>query len=512
MDGSRPSIQGRAARYEPLFKLASGGMATVYVGRLVGAMGFQRLVAIKRPHRHLLEDPRLVQMLLYEATLASKLQHPNVVSVQDVVQIDDLVYLIMDLIEGASLSELVRASNEQSVPIPRETSIRILLDTSAGLHAAHELSDDDGTSMGLVHRDVSPHNVLVGVDGVARVTDFGIAKCVNVKGKDTTTTGTLKGKYAYMAPEYIQGRTVDRRADIFSLGVVAWELLAGRRLFLGDSPPATMMSVVREPAPPLSDATDAFGKVLDDVLAQALAKDPSDRFDTVQAFANALESSARAASSVAPASDVGTIVRSLHGEALEKRKRQLKRTLEDLSRVDRPTDPLPKHMAALDQAPSVHGSTVQVTERLPPVDAASEPSRIPILPGSDPSEISLDRALPPRRRFLGAWVAGLVAALASIAIVAFALGRSHVDPAPSPDASITRVDTIAVASSSALPSASASATSAPSSTPAASTKGLPTATVRPLRSAQPRSEPVPAAEPTDTAVSPERTPPPNPYR
>ena len=365
----------------------------MYVGRLVGALGFQRLVAIKRPHRHLLDDPRLLQMLLDEALLASKLQHPNVVSVQDVVQVDGVVYLVMDLVDGASLSELVRASIERSIPFPPGVAVRLLLDTCAGLHAAHELCDESGEHLGLVHRDVSPHNVLVSIDGVARVTDFGIAKCMNVHGV-STTTGTLKGKYAYMAPEHIQGRKLDRRADVFSLGVVAWEVLAGRRLFLGESPPNTMMKIVHEEAPPLSSSTDVFGTSLDDVLAQALTKEPSDRFLTVEAFAAALEGSARAATGVASAKDVSKLVRLLAGEALDRRKQKIKALLEELSApeadADRPTEPLPEHMAALDTAVSISGHDVSLRgQELSPqamdveISAVSaEPSRPALVPSS----------------------------------------------------------------------------------------------------------------------------------
>jgi eukaryotic-like serine/threonine-protein kinase len=436
MGDVRPSIQGSSARYEPLFKLASGGMATVYVGRLVGALGFQRLVAIKRPHRHLLDDPRFVKMLLAEATLASKLQHPNVVSVQDVVLVDDVVYLVMDLVDGASLSELMHASTKRSQPIPPGVAIRMLLDTCAGLHAAHELSDDTGASLGLVHRDVSPHNVLVGVDGVARVADFGIAKCVNVKGA-TTTTGTLKGKYAYMAPEHINGRRVDRRADVFSLGVVAWELFAGRRLFSGESPANTMMKVVHEPAPPLSEVTNLFGTSLDDVLAQALTKEPDERFLTVEAFAAALEGTARSTCGVASSSQVCKLVRVLVGEGLDKRKARVKALLDEradsASDPERPTEPLPEHMAALDQAPSLPGSVVQPTQPLEsappsmsvrvvrataaseqPPEQAPEISRPPLLPdrentsgvhGPTPmSAITANAETSPQRRSW-AWVA-----------------------------------------------------------------------------------------------------------
>jgi serine/threonine-protein kinase len=515
MEG-RPSIQGRSARYEPLFKLASGGMATVYVGRLQGAMGFQRLVAIKRPHRHLLDDPRFVGMLLHEANLASKLHHPNVVSVQDVVQNDDVVYLIMDLVEGVSLADLQRAAKDRDLAIPREVAIRLLLDASAGLHAAHELADDDGNPMGLVHRDVSPHNVLVGADGIARVVDFGIAKCANAQGSPTTTTGTLKGKYAYMAPEYIEGRGVDRRSDVFGLGVVAWELLAGRRLFVGDSPPSVMMKVVQEAAPPLSDATDAFGKVLDDVLRQALAKKPSERFDTVEAFANALEHSARAASSVASAAEVARLVRTLVGDALDARRQKVKALLEERNpSVDRErvTDPLPMHLAALDQAGSLPGISAREQERPSQAQSIVEPERSALLPETTSSQ----SRLPVRRYGAWPWVLLAVVVIAALVLV-LARSRESDAGAASGEGSATVLPTGLIAGEPPTPIASALTAATALAASGSIDAGQPDAVATARATAAGTRKPVaanpeetkPAADPTVTTPA-DRSPPPNPY-
>ncbi len=438
MAAVRPSIQGTSARYEPLFKLATGGMATVYVGRLVGALGFQRFVAIKRPHQHLLANERLVKTLLDEATVASRLHHPNVVSVQDVVRVNDDVYLVMDLVEGASLSDLGRVAAERSIPIPPAVILRWVLDTCAGLHAAHELTNDDGLPLGLVHRDVSPQNVLVGVDGVARVTDFGIANCANVEGP-STTTGTLKGKYAYMAPEYVQGRGVDRRSDIFSLGVMAWELLAERRLFLGDSPASTMMNVLHVQAPALSTVTDAFGTALDEVLARALAKQPSDRWETMEALAEALEAAARSSKGVAGAAEAGKLVRALVGEDLEKRKRYIKNLIEDRSEhgprdESRATEPLPLHLEALDAEGSI--ADRDLSPKPPPLEPTdAKPSRPAVLPAIErtsgvhpPMQISQSVTGPVRaqRRYAGL----LLLVVLAVAVGALTLGIRHMNSKP----------------------------------------------------------------------------------
>lgn len=384
MTPSQRLIQGKAARYEPLFKIASGGMATVYAGRLAGAMGFQRLVAIKRPHRHLLEDPRLVEMLLHEANLASRLHHPNVVSVQDVVQVHDNVYLVMDLVEGAPLADLIALARERDMPIPPDVAVRVLLDASSGVHAAHELLGDDGKPLGLVHRDVTPQNILVGVNGIASVTDFGIAKCMN---SPATTAGVLKGKYAYMAPEYVQGRGIDRRGDVFSLAVVAWELLAGRRLFHAGSPAATMMKVTHEPAPLLSQVTNAYGDTFDAVLSQALIKDPVERFATAEAFANALEFSARAVCGVASPGDVARFVRAMIGDQLDRRREKVRRALEEQAPADlelgsgsRPYPPEPQDPRLAETDP--HEGWMAATDPNPGPPASEEP--ITVVPRSIP--------------------------------------------------------------------------------------------------------------------------------
>jgi serine/threonine-protein kinase len=211
----------QTSRYELLVKIASGGMATVYVGRLRGVEGFSRQVAIKRAHPHLVEDPAFRRMLIAEARLAARIHHPNVVSVQDVDEADGELLLAMDYVEGAALSSLLGAAIHAERPLPPAIAVRVILDAALGLHAAHTLTDEEGHPLGLVHRDVSPHNILVGLDGVARITDFGIAKCMTSNTAGTATaTGVLKGKLAYMAPEYVEHGDIDARGDVFARGVV----------------------------------------------------------------------------------------------------------------------------------------------------------------------------------------------------------------------------------------------------------------------------------------------------
>jgi len=293
-------------------------MATVYLGAARGDHGFRQLVAIKRPHAHLVEDADFRATLLTEARLAANVHHANVVDVRDVEAVGDSIQLVMDYVEGAALGDLIVAWSNGGPRVPPAVAVRIALDACAGLHAAHELRGDDGRTLGLVHRDVSPQNVLVGTDGIARLTDFGIAKCVETS-KNETTRGTLKGKLGYMAPEYVRGQAIDRRADVFALGVVLWESLAGKRLFRGSNDAETIDRVQHAPIPRVSEIADV-GNALDDVVARALARDRDARFATAEAFGATLQDAARAAALVATAADVGAHVRSVAGDEIERRR------------------------------------------------------------------------------------------------------------------------------------------------------------------------------------------------
>lgn len=283
-------------RYSPLVKIASGGTATVFVGTASGDLGFKQLVAIKQPHAHLAEDPAFVQALLDEAKIASKLHHANVVDVRDVEADESGVQLVMDYVEGASLSDMVRSWIKERPARATAIAIRTVLDACEGLRAVHDLTGDDGEPLGLVHRDVSPANVLVGLDGVSRIADFGLARPLRVVER-TTSEGALRGKLGYMAPEYVRGKEIDRRVDVFAMGIVAWEVISRKRLFRGENDAATLEALQREEAPPLTesapDLPEATAKALHAVIARALVKDPEGRFPTIHAFAEALEAVAK---------------------------------------------------------------------------------------------------------------------------------------------------------------------------------------------------------------------------
>lgn len=281
-------------RHDALVKIASGGTAAVWVGAPVSAA--EPLVALKRPHAHLADDPAFRKALVAEATIASRLRHPNVVDVRDVEEDEDGITLVMRYVEGASLSELIRSWSREPPARAAACAIRVALDTCAGLVALHDLRDEAGNLLGLVHRDVSPANVLVATDGTSAITDFGLAKPLYAVER-TTSEGALRGKLGYMAPEYIRGKDIDARIDVFAMGVVVWEALARKRLFRGENDAATLERVQRMDAPRLAEIAPELGPAataLDEVLARALAKDPEARTPSAAALAKELEGVATA--------------------------------------------------------------------------------------------------------------------------------------------------------------------------------------------------------------------------
>ncbi len=281
----------RIDRYELIGEIASGGMATVFLARLTGLGGFQRFVALKRLHPHLASEKDFVRMFLDEARLAAGIHHPNVVPILEVGAGRVGYYLVMEYIEGETLARLLARAASVNTKLPVAISIRIGIDMLLGLHAAHELKDESGAPTNLVHRDVSPQNVLVGADGISRITDFGVARAASRLGD--TRAGQLKGKIAYMAPEQASGiEELDRRADVFAAGIVLWESLAQRRLFKAQNEAATLSRVMNEPVPNLSAIASDVPDAVTAVISRALQRHPDRRFATCAEFADALEAAA----------------------------------------------------------------------------------------------------------------------------------------------------------------------------------------------------------------------------
>jgi eukaryotic-like serine/threonine-protein kinase len=300
-------VVGRFALYDAI---ASGGMATVHFGRMIGAVGFSKTVAIKRLHPHLATNPEFVRMLADEARLAARVQHPNVVATLDVVLAGEEVLIVLEYVHGESLWHLLTASVKRGLRVPPNVLSSILINTLHGLHAAHEACDEHGAALGLVHRDVSPQNILVGTDGIARVLDFGVAKATG--RLQSTHDGQLKGKLAYMAPEQVQGRDVDRRTDVYAAAVVLWGGLVGRRLVEGQSEGEVIAKVVQGGFPAPSVFAAGLSRELDAVVTRGLAADPAQRFQSAREMAVALDAVCPPAS----AFDVAEWVKSVAAEAL----------------------------------------------------------------------------------------------------------------------------------------------------------------------------------------------------
>jgi serine/threonine-protein kinase len=261
-------------------------MATVYVARKSGVAGFERLVAIKCCHPHLRDDDEFVSMFLDEARLAASIRHPNVVATLDVSD-GEYLYLVMEYIEGCSLGNLIRQASKAGKTVPPAIAVRVMIDMLLGLHAAHELKDSDGNPLDLVHRDVSPQNILVGIDGVSRITDFGIAFAA--ARSTVTQEGRIKGKFSYLSPEQARSQPVTRRMDIFSAGTVLWEALTGRPLFRRTDDAATIAAVLSGVIPLPSTIYRDLPKGLDALVMKALQRNPDTRYQTAAEFAEALE-------------------------------------------------------------------------------------------------------------------------------------------------------------------------------------------------------------------------------
>ena len=298
---------GRYTLYAPL---SAGGMASVHLGRLRGEVGFSRTVAIKRLHDRFTSDPEFVAMFLDEARLASRVRHPNVVPTLDVVVDDGELFLVMDYIHGETLAHLLAG---EAVPIA--VAGAVMSSILHGLHAVHEARDEGGQLLDIVHRDVTPQNLMVGADGVARLLDFGIAKALG--RLHTTRDGALKGKVAYMAPEQLKGLPLDRRADVYAAAVVLFEVIASRRLFVGATEDAIAEQVLSAPIVPASTFAPQVSRELDAVVLRGLARDRNARFHSARDMALALERAVPTASAL----EVGAWVESRAGEQLAQRAR-----------------------------------------------------------------------------------------------------------------------------------------------------------------------------------------------
>ncbi len=309
-------------RYRVVDEIGVGGMASVHLARMDGAGGFQKWVAIKRIHPHLIEDEQFIHMFLDEARIAARISHPNVAQVFDLGVHENTYWIAMEYLHGEPLREVMRFNEEKGFATNPDLAARIIADAAEGLHAAHELRGKDGEPLNLVHRDVSPHNLFLTYEGMVKVVDFGIAK---VSGRlSSTRAGTLKGKLAYMSPEQVRGSTIDRRTDIFALGVVLWEMTTGQRLFRMDSDLETLEKVQACVVPPPSTVRPDFPAELESVIMRALQKRREVRFQTARELSRALQQYLMRIGQFVGPEEVSVYVTTIFGDRIRKREAHLR--------------------------------------------------------------------------------------------------------------------------------------------------------------------------------------------
>lgn len=397
-------------RYEILLPLGTGGMATVYLARVLVVDDLYRNVALKLMHPHLrTDDGQSTAQLIGEAKLAASIRHPNVVPVLEVGEDPHGIFLVMDYVEGDTLSGIVRAALAGGATLPPGIVARILSDALLGLHAAHELTSAEGAPLSLVHRDVSPQNLLVGTDGISRLTDFGIAKVATQL--DATASGVVKGKVGYMAPEQALGRRVDRRADVWAAGVIAWEMLAMRRMHGPEDQMATLLRVVSEKPPRVRDVRPDLPQGVDDAIASALSLDVEQRCPSALELRRRLLDAWKEIGPVADTAEVGEYIWGLVGPKLEARRKRVETVLAE------------RDDAA---SPAQHSGERRRAQHLA---AQGEPSHTEATTDQSSAWSEHRRAAARRRSFLG--IAAGVAAVGALAGVAIYGGLLRPPPSTS---------------------------------------------------------------------------------
>jgi serine/threonine-protein kinase len=474
-------IIGRYALYG---ELASGGMAAVHLGRLLGPVGFTRTVAIKRLHSHHARDPEFVKMFLDEARIVARIKHPNVVPTLDVVALEGELFLVMEYVHGTPIGKVMVALSRRKERMPVNVAVGICVGILEGLHAAHEAKSEEGTPLLIVHRDVSPQNVIVGADGIARVLDFGIAKAA--ERLQTTDDGSFKGKLGYMSPEVLSDGPVDRRADLWAAAIVLWEMLVGKRLFgTNESPHALVRAIVENEILPPSSRGVETSPALDAVILRALTKDPDARFATAREMASALEN----ATPVASSRVIGEWLASVVGEQLEERAALVER-MERSSRAQPPSLGTVRSLTESGSLPELpptpsSGSIVAAAPHAPTSSSGATSAEIPavsVVPDvpSPLAPLSPERPPPRRRRraFAVVLVALLIVGLGEVGVRVLRQSVTASQPTTSsiPDAptrataipSTTRTTSTTSATSTA-PSASVALEPTPNSSGAAPT-------------------------------------------
>jgi serine/threonine protein kinase len=490
--------------YRILAELARGGMGRVYVARRSGQAGFERYFAIKVMHQQLNDDEKWVMMLLDEAHIASRLHHPNVVPVLDIGTFSEGYYLVMDYVEGCSLQQLLKKSPEHR---PVKAIVSIMLDALRGLHAVHTLRGMNDEELHVVHRDVSPHNLLLGVDGTCRVTDFGIAKA---KQRFTDTdVGTHKGKLAFMAPEQMRGLTnLDARVDVWAAGVTLYKALTGVHPFRGENDAATIQSVIAGELKVPSEVGLRPPASFDCVVMKSLQRDPQARYASAEAFADALREAASKENALGSAGDVALWVKAVCGEELALRRKKLAAIPKNSDTTITTTNTsLPRLWSKQDGNTSASNSTAGQTMQTDAPTGAG-----PVVRAASTGFAGLESGR--KRTFV---VAGLLGVLAIIGVSVW-LGRgvrservehvAHPEPSPAAPAAIEAPTKEAPAAAPLAPAVKPDEAEPTQAEPSTPPRVQPTIKAR---KPEPRSTPAPARK--QEPVAPQAVePPPPPVR
>jgi serine/threonine-protein kinase len=405
-------------------------MASVWVAReRAQATKDDRLVAVKVMLTELADENEFIKMFLDEVRLVRSIHHPNVVDVYDVGEHDGMMWMSMEWVEGESLHTVIAEAGKRRA-IPPELAVRIIADAAAGLHAAHELKDLDGSLRGVVHRDISPHNILIGTNGTVKLVDFGVAKAVG-RISEATRAGQLKGKFGYMSPEQALGKGVDRRSDIFSLGIVLFELTTSRRLFRGEHDIETLRLVISGTIPKPTLIDPKYPPELERIVLKALERNVSARYQTAAELEHDLRAYLKAERLIVPQSGVAGILKRVLGERIEQRRKAVRSALKALSSGAVPSAQLlpndPAFTPTGKDRITVSGISTVTGTGLSGLSGLSSSGTSPSSVESSPLEASEAGARPSRRataagpRLSTASILGYAIGLTGLAIALFVL-------------------------------------------------------------------------------------------
>jgi len=415
----------KLGNYELVLRIGRGGMAAVWVARECAAQAKDdRLVAVKVMLTELADESEFIKMFLDEVRLVRSIRHPHVVDVYEVGEHEGMMWMAMEWVEGESLHAVIAEAGKRRA-IPPELAVRIIADAASGLHAAHELRDIDGSLRGVVHRDISPHNILIGTNGIVKLVDFGVAKAVG-RVSETTRAGQLKGKFGYMSPEQALGRGVDRRSDIFSLGIVLFELTTSRRLFRGENDIETLRLVISGAIPRPTLIDPKYPLELERIVLKALERDVSARYQTSADFEHDLRAYLKSERLIVPQSGVAAILKRVLGERIEQRRKAVRTWLKTLGSGAIPTTQLLPNDPAFtptgkDRVTASGISTVTGTGLSGPSGVSRTGTPSSVARHSRPSHAQIAGHRAARRRMSTASLLGYAIGLTGLAIAVFVL-------------------------------------------------------------------------------------------